>query len=137
MEETQIRSLSKGIIWRIVSLITLIIITYVFTGDLIAVTLITLLSNIVFIVVFFLHERMWLRIQRPRGKLARSIAKMFTYITILGVIIMSTITYLVTQSIQTATEITLTYIIVKHIMYIFNELIWYRIQWGGRAQCQN
>lgn len=137
MKETHVRSMSKGIIWRIISFITLAIITYIFTGNLTEVTLITTISTVVFLFVFFIHERIWQKIRRPQGKLARSIAKMFTYITVTGVIIMSTITYLVTGDVQITTNVTLTYIILKHIMYVFNELIWDKIKWGSGAVYQN
>ena len=129
MDETFKRSISKGIIWRVISIITLVIITYIFTNNFVEVTLITTISTVVFFIVFFIHERLWLKIKRPQGKLARSIAKMFTYITVTGVIIMSTITYLVTGNVQITTNVTLTYIIVKHIMYVINELIWNKIKW--------
>ena len=137
MEETRIRSLSKGIFYRVISIITLIIITYFFTGNLIQVSLITLISTITFLIIFFFHERLWLRIKRPAGKLARSIAKMFTYITLLGVITMSTITYLVTGNLEITTSVTLTYIIVKHVMYVLNELLWNKVKWGSEAKCQS
>jgi uncharacterized membrane protein len=137
MEESRIRSLSKGIFYRIISIITLIIITYIYTGNLIQVTLITGASTITFIIVFFLHERAWLRIKRPKGKLVRSIAKMFIYITLLGIAIMSTITYLFTRSIEITTNVTLTYVIVKHFLYVINEMIWYKIKWGSEKACQN
>jgi len=137
MEETRVRSLSKGIFYRIVSIITLIVITYIYTGDLIQVSLITVISTITFLIIFFFHERLWLRIKRPKGKLARSIAKMFTYITLLGVITMSTITYLVTGDLEITTSVTLTYIIVKHIMYVLNELLWNKIKWGSEVKCQS
>lgn len=137
MEETFKRSISKGIIWRVISIITLAIITYIFTNNFVEVTLITTISTVVFLIVFFIHERLWLKISRPQSELARSIAKMFTYITVTGVIIMSTITYLVTGNVQITTNVTLTYVIVKHIMYVINELIWNKIKWGSRVKCQN
>jgi len=137
MEESCIRSLSKGIIYRIISIATLIIITFSYTGNPIQVTLITGVSTIAFIIVFFFHERAWLRVKRPKEKLARSIAKMFTYITLIGITIMSTITYLFTRSIEVTTNVTLTYVIVKHFLYVINELIWYKIKWGSEKSCQN
>ena len=137
MEETRIRSLSKGIFYRVISIITLVIITYIYTGNLVQVTLITGVSTITFIILFFFHERIWLRIKRPKGKLKRSIAKMFTYITLLGIAILSTITYTFTRSIEITTSVTLTYVIVKHFLYVINELIWYKIKWRSERTCQN
>jgi len=137
MEETCVRSLSKGIFYRIISVITLVLITYFYTGNPIQVTLITIASTFTFIIIFFFHERTWLHIKRPKAKLVRSIAKMFTYITLLGITIMSAITYFFTRNIEITTNVTLTYVIVKHFLYVINELIWYRIKWGCEKACQN
>lgn len=138
MEETRLRSLSKGIFYRVISIITLIIITYFFTGDVVQVSLITVATTITFMIVFFFHERMWLNIKRPFGKLKRSIAKMFTYITLLGIVIMSSITFLITGNFEITTSITLTYVVVKHFLYVINELVWYKINWGRvEKTCQN
>lgn len=134
--ETRVRSLSKGVIYRLISIITLAIITYIFTGNLVTVTLVTAFSNIVFLIVFYIHERIWLRIERPKKKVARSIAKMFTYITVCGITIMSLITYTFTGSIQIMTGITVTYVSLKHVLYIFHELLWDRISWGHSAVSQ-
>jgi len=49
---------------------------------------------------------------------------MFTYETLLGNIILGTITYAITGDWKAMTVITLTYIGIKHIMYIINEFIW-------------
>ena len=135
--DTRVRSLVKGTIYRIISVVTIAIITYLYTKDLMTVTLVTFFSNAVFLLVFYIHERIWLKIKRLEGKLARSIAKMFTYITVCGIVIMSIITYLVTGSLEAMTGITLTYVLIKHIMYIFNELLWYKIKWGSERTCQN
>jgi len=137
MKESYKRSMSKGIIWRVTSFITLAIISYIYTGDFVEVTLITVFATIVFLIVYFIHERIWQKIERPRNKFSRSVAKMFTYITVTGVIIMSTITYLVTGNVQITTNITLTYVILKHIMYVINELIWDKVKWEGEVACQN
>jgi uncharacterized membrane protein len=137
MDESRIRSLSKGIFYRVISIITLIIVTYFYTGNLMQVTLITGVSTVTFIIVFFFHERIWLRIKKPKGKIARSIAKMLTYITLLGIAIMSTITYIFTRNFEITTGVTLTYVIVKHFLYVINELIWYKIKWGSEKTCQS
>ena len=49
---------------------------------------------------------------------------------IMGVIILGTITYMITGNWKQMTAITLTYIGIKHICYIWNEFIWRRIKWG-------
>ena len=57
---------------------------------------------------------------------------MFTYETLCGNLILGTITYLITGSWKVMTLITLTYIGIKHIMYIVNEFIWKKLKWGKK-----
>jgi len=130
-KEIHSRSALKSFIWRIAGVIILATITYAYTKQWIQVGIITFLHHGIFLFVFYAHERMWLRFKRPINKVSRSIAKMFTYETICGNLILGTITYLVTGSWKTMTLITITYIGFKHLVYIFNEFIWDKyITWG-------
>jgi uncharacterized membrane protein len=130
--ETKVRSATKSVIWRIVGVIILAIITYAYTRHWIQTTAITFLHHGVFLIVFYLHERIWLKLHYPKGFTARSVARMFTYETLCGNIILGLITYCVTGNVKQMTGITLTYIGIKHITYIFNEFIWKRIKWGNK-----
>ena len=56
--------------------------------------------------------------------LRRSVLKMITYETLLGNIILGTISYLVTGDLSKMTYITLTYIGTKHLCYVGNEYVW-------------
>ena len=73
-----------------------------------------------------------MKFKRPQNLMARSIAKMFTYETLLGNIILGLITYWITGSGKQMTEITLTYIGIKHSTYILNEFVWKRIKLGTK-----
>lgn len=132
MNETHIRSASKSVIWRITGILILAAVTYAYTRHWIQTGLITLLHHGVFLIVFYFHERLWLRVKRIQNLTARSIFKMFTYETLCGNIVLGTITYLVTGSLKQMTVITLTYIGIKHVIYIFNEFVWDRIKIGKR-----
>lgn len=129
LKELKKRSALKSIIWRIMGIIILATITFAFTGSWITTGLVTFIHHAVFLLVFYLHERMWLRIPLE-NMLLRSLAKMFTYETVCGNIILGTITYLITGNWKTMTAITLTYIGIKHAIYVWNEFIWKKIKWG-------
>jgi len=123
--ETRLRSGVKSIIWRITGIIILAIITYAFTKSWIQTGLITVLHHSIFLIVFYLHERIWLRF--PIGNLMyQSLAKMLTYETLCGNLVLGTITYAVTGNFKQMTAVTLTYIGIKHICYIANEFVWKR-----------
>lgn len=130
MSETRIRSVSKSVIWRIMGVLILAIVTYAYTRKWIQTGLITFIHHGVFLVVFYFHERLWLKVKRVQNLTARSILKMLTYETLCGNVILGTISYLVTGSWKQMTAITLTYIGIKHICYIFNEFAWDKIKMG-------
>ena len=128
--ETKKRSALKSVIWRICGVIILAAVTFGYTGNWITTGLITVIHHGVFLFVFYFHERIWLKFKRPVNLTWRSIAKMFTYETLCGNIILGTITYMITGSWKAMTVITLTYIGIKHATYIFNEFIWKKIKVG-------
>jgi len=131
-KETNTRSALKSIIWRIVGVIILAIITYVYTRKWIQTGLITVLHHGIFLFVFYAHERIWLKFKNPVNLTARSICKCLTYETLCGNVILGIITYLITGSWKQMTAITLTYIGTKHIIYVWNEFIWRKIKWGSK-----
>jgi len=130
MTEKHTRSISKSIIWRILGILILAGVTYAYTRSWIQTGLITVLHHLAFVFIFYLHERVWLLSKWPKSLTWRSVAKMFTYETILGNLVLGIISLAVTGSWKEMTLITLTYIGIKHIVYIFNEFVWDRIRWG-------
>lgn len=130
MSETKVRSGSKSVIWRIVGIIILAIVTYVYTRNWIQTGMVTVIHHVVFLLVFYFHERAWLRWCFWKNMWTRSLCKMFTYETICGNVILGLITYMVTGDAKKMTVITLTYIGIKHVIYIWNEFIWRKVIWG-------
>ena len=130
MKEYCKRSALKSFIWRIMGVIILAAITYAYTQKWIQTGLITVIHHGIFLFIFYFHERIWLKLKYPINLTMRSIAKMLTYETLCGNLILGTITYLITGDWKQMTAITLTYIGIKHICYIWNELIWKKIKWG-------
>lgn len=122
--ESKLRSAIKSVLWRILGVLILGTVTYAYTRKWITTGLITFIHHGVFLFVFYFHERIWLMCKRPVGYTARSLAKMFTYETLCGNIILGTITYLITGSWKQMTQVTLTYIGIKHITYVLNEFVW-------------
>ncbi|MBA7648118.1 hypothetical protein ES703_55898 [subsurface metagenome] len=130
MSETRIRSVSKSAIWRIMGVLILAIVTYAYTRKWIQTGLITFIHHGMFLVIFYFHERRWLKVKRIQNLTARSILKMLTYETVCGNVILGTISYFFTRSWKQMTAITLTYIGIKHLCYVFNEFAWDKIKVG-------
>lgn len=126
--DSQKRSIAKSVIWRIVGVVVLASITYAYTGNWIQTGLITVLHHGIFLIVFYLHERFWLWIDRTLTLSIkyRPFYKMVTYETLCGNIILGLITYFITGEVKVMTQITVTYIGFKHILYIGNEYLWKR-----------
>jgi len=131
-KETRIRSSMKSVLWRILGVLILATVTYAYTREWIQTGLITFIHHGVFLIVFYFHERLWLKIKQIQGLTHRSLLKMLTYETLCGNVILGTISYLVTGSWKQMTAITLTYIGIKHVCYVFNEFVWDRIRIGKR-----
>jgi len=129
--EIKLRSLFKSIAWRIMGVLILAIVTFAYTHEWIQTGLITVIHHGIFLIVFYLHERIWLRI-KTCSLTMRSILKMLTYETLCGNVILGIISYGVTGSWKQMTAITLTYIGIKHICYVFNEFAWSKIKVGLR-----
>ncbi len=123
--DSRLKSIMKSVVWRIVGIFWLAGITWLFTRSWIMVSMITFIHHAIFLVVFYLHERIWGKVTiRPRYKY---MIKAFTYEIVLGNVILGLITYLITGSIKEMTQITLVYIQSKIILYYIYDCLW-----GGR-----
>lgn len=131
--ELKKRSALKSFIWRIVGVVILALVTYGYTKSWITTGWITVLHHGTFLIVFYLHERFWLHVDFKGlfgNMVARSMFKCLTYETLLGNFILGIITLIITGNIHHMTQITLTYIGIKHVIFIINEFIWKKIRWG-------
>ena len=128
--ETQVRSATKSFIWRIMGVLILAAVTYFYTRHWLTTTWVTFLHHFVFLFVFWGHERFWLKVDIHGLK--RKIMKAITYETILGNFILAIITLAITGDVHKMSQITLTYIGIKHIVYIWNEFVWDKITFGKR-----
>lgn len=130
--ESQTRSFTKSFIWRIVGVILLASVTYFYTRKWLQTSWITFLHHTIFLFVFWAHERFWLKVDIHGLK--RKFLKMLTYETILGNFILGIISLIITGNVQQMGKITITYIFIKHFIFIWNELIWERISWQTKKE---
>ena len=109
------QSILKSLIWRIMGVVILGAVTYAFTHSWFITTLVALIHHATFLLVFYLHERIWVKV-RIEGK-KRNIIKALVYEIILGMGIGGLIVYLVTGSFPLVTQITGTYTAIKLVTY--------------------
>jgi uncharacterized membrane protein len=126
MEEKAVKnstSFLKSLIWRIMGVIVLGTVTYYFTQHWVITTKITLVHHAFFLLVFYLHERMWTHISKPTGTV-RHIVKALCYEICGGMVLGGLINFMFTHSWPIATQITLTYTAIKLVMYYFYDKLW-------------
>lgn len=113
-------SMIKSIIWRILGVFILAAVTYYFTQSRVITSKITVTHHAFFLVVFYLHERLWERIKNINLSTSAkrySIIKSFTYEIILGMGFGGLIVYLFTGEWLKVGQITLSYTAIKLVMY--------------------
>jgi len=66
--ERRRRSLLKAVTWRIIAIITLGYLSYYFTNDLETTGLITISFNVIQIFLYYVHERLWIKIKWGQKK---------------------------------------------------------------------
>jgi len=128
LKESHLRSAVRSVLWRLIGILILAVITYIFTRSWIQTGLITFLHHFSFIFIYYFHERVWLRIHRIQGK-KRKIARAFTYEIILGHVVLGLISFLVTGSWIQVTWITIVYIENKLWIYVVYDWVWNKIKW--------
>ena len=132
ISETHFRSVTKSIGWRVLGILFLVFVTYLFTRNWITTTLITVCHHGVFILVYYLHERFWLWSSWLQVSRFKPFMRIILYEIILGNLILATTTYAFTGNLQTVTAITLTYIGNKLWMFYAYDYIWSKVQWQTR-----
>ena len=109
----------KSIIWRIMGVIVLASVTYFFTRHWITTTYITVVHHAIFLLVFYLHERLWIKIGKPKHPI-----KAITYEIILGMGIGGLIVYFFTGQWKKVSQITPVYTAIKLVMYYIYDKVW-------------
>jgi len=62
MTASRSRSLAKSLTWRVLAIIVTFASIYLLTGEIITATAGTLLTNSINFVLYYLHERVWLKV---------------------------------------------------------------------------
>lgn len=130
MEERRIRSMVKSIVWRLLGIIVLALITYIFTKSWITSGLITFFHHFSFVFIYYFHERIWLRITNKRILKWKRWIRPIIYEIVLGHLVLGIISLIFTQSWLKVTLITVLYIENKLWMYVVYDWLWGKVKWG-------
>lgn len=66
MSVTRSRSLAKSLTWRVIAVISTFVIGYAMTGSWSFAASLTIVSNVINFVLYYIHERVWLGIDWGR-----------------------------------------------------------------------
>lgn len=72
-QESHLRSILKGVTWRVLATATTISITYVLTGKIDLAIQVGALEFILKLLIYYLHERAWQRV--PRGTIRKMLKR--------------------------------------------------------------
>jgi len=121
--------MTKSLAWRLIGLVVLAIITYIFTRNWIVTSLITICHHVTFVFVYYAHERIWLGVKNLWLQKWRYWLRPITYEIILGHFVLGIISWVFTGSWIKTTLTTLVYIENKLWMYVVYDWIWNKIEW--------
>ena len=134
IDQSNKRHLAKTITWRIVGSLDTFLLAWLITGNPITGIKIGLAEVLTKMVLYYLHERIWFKINLASGTIFREsrkrhIAKTFTWrgVGTLDTILLS---WLLTGNPLTGLKIGLMELLTKMILYYLHERVWYRSNYG-------
>lgn len=140
MSETHYRSVIKGATWRLIGTLDTIFLSWIFTGSIGRAAAIGGVELFTKILLFYAHERVWLRISWAREaegdasapaseRRRRSLAKGISW-RITGTLDTVVIALLITGNPSQAFKIGFTEVVTKVGLYYLHERIWQRVDFG-------
>jgi uncharacterized membrane protein len=122
------RHLAKTITWRIVGTVDTILLSWIITGNPFTGLKIGFSEVITKMVLYYLHERAWLKIGVINSR-KRHLSKTVTW-RIIGTLDTIVLSWLITGSPTIGLQIGVVEVITKIILYYIHERAWYRINFG-------
>jgi uncharacterized membrane protein len=134
MTDSHLRSVTKGITWRITATMDTILLAFIVTGHFTVALKIGMVEVLTKIGLYYLHERMWNVI--PFGRIhgvgpthARSLVKGISW-RFFGTVDTIVISFFITGMWISAFAIGGFELITKVVIYYVHERVWGRIKWG-------
>jgi uncharacterized membrane protein len=131
--DTKLRSIIKGISWRIIGTIDTFLLAYLFLGEVKLAGPIALTEVATKILLYFFHERLWNMSDwgRSRDHVShlRSVTKGISW-RIFGTIDTILLSWAYSGNPWGALKIGFTEVITKVVLYYLHERIWSLIRWG-------
>lgn len=135
------RHLAKTITWRLVGTIDTILLSWLVIGDLFIGLQIGLAETITKLILYFLHERVWFKINLDNeGKTLdsrkRHLAKTVTWRCI-GTLDTVVLAWIISGNPLAGLKIGFAEVVTKMLLYYLHERVWYRIDFGLSKRNKN
>ena len=128
------RHIAKTITWRLVGTLDTILLSWFVTGDPLAGLKIGLAEVTTKSVLYYLHERVWYKINLSKDGVLlesrkRHIAKTFTW-RFIGTLDTMTLAWIISGNPLAALQIGFAEVITKMVLYYLHERAWYKVNFG-------
>ncbi|WP_034062716.1 DUF2061 domain-containing protein [Lacinutrix jangbogonensis] len=128
------RHIAKTITWRIVGTIDTVILSWIISGDPFTGLKIGLAEVATKMVLYYLHERAWFKINLTKDGVKlesrkRHIAKTITW-RFIGTLDTMLLAWFISGNPLTGLKIGFAEVVTKMILYYFHERLWYKINYG-------
>ena len=128
------RHIAKTITWRIIGTLDTIVLSWIITGDPLAGVKIGIAEVTTKSVLYYLHERVWYKINLTRDGVLlesrkRHIAKTITW-RFIGTLDTMTLAWIISGNPLAALQIGFAEVITKMLRYYLHERAWYRANFG-------
>lgn len=122
------RHIAKTITWRLVGTLDTVVLSWIITGNPMTGLKIGLSEVFTKMILYYLHERMWVRITISESK-KRHLLKTVSW-RFIGTIDTIIISWIISGNPLTGLKIGGLEMITKMILYYYHERAWYRINFG-------
>lgn len=136
INETRVRTLTKTVSYRILSVIAIVLLALAFGADSAIAGILGMGAVVLGSTSYYLHDRVWLKFgfltQDTNEKPVRSLVKSITYRIIVLMIAFGLTRSFLTTSNATAATFTLIQMVINFILYYTVERVFNRISWGKK-----
>lgn len=128
------RHIAKTITWRLVGTLDTILLSWIITGDPLAGIKIGLAEVTTKSVLYYLHERVWYKINLSKDGILlesrkRHIAKTITW-RFMGTLDTMALAWIISGNPLVALQIGFAEVITKMVLYYLHERAWYKVNFG-------
>jgi len=135
------RHIAKTITWRLVGTLDTILLSWIITGDSLAGLKIGIAEVTTKTVLYYLHERVWYKINLSKDGILlesrkRHMAKTITW-RFIGTLDTMTLAWIISGNPLAALQIGFAEVITKMVLYYSHERVWYKVGFGLTKRKRN